>query len=271
MSELTGERVHAPTPQRREKARAEGQLAVSRDLVTAASLLAALAGFLLVGSSLANFFLDLMSRQFQVDVAMSPITVWQSQWRENILQLLRIAAPVGVVLFALPLLVHLLQTRFHVRIANLAPNLNRVSPRLVRNDTSPERWSQAGFAAAKVIVVGGVVGALLYSRREVLLSLMHAEIHDLGPTLFRQLFHVGAAVVMVLGGMAVVDYIVQRAKFERGLMMTTQELREELREQNGDPQIAARRRAVQRQLAAQRGGQPGGQRDSPTESTDASS
>jgi flagellar biosynthetic protein FlhB len=52
--------------------------------------------------------------------------------------------------------------------------------------------------------------------------------------------------------LALLDYLFQRWKHESDLRMTHQELREELKNYQGDPQITARRRAVQRQLVLHR-------------------
>ena len=50
----------------------------------------------------------------------------------------------------------------------------------------------------------------------------------------------------------ILDYAFQRWKHEQDLKMTPQEVREEMKNLEGDPQVAARRRAVQRQLAMNR-------------------
>jgi flagellar biosynthetic protein FlhB len=58
------------------------------------------------------------------------------------------------------------------------------------------------------------------------------------------------ALLLVL--LAILDYGVQRWKFEQDLRMTHQEVREEMRNVQGDPQIVARRRAIQRQMVLNR-------------------
>jgi flagellar biosynthetic protein FlhB len=52
--------------------------------------------------------------------------------------------------------------------------------------------------------------------------------------------------------LAVIDYAFQRWRYEQDLRMTDEELREEFKMTQGDPQTKARRRRVQRELAAQR-------------------
>ncbi|MDZ7619611.1 MAG: EscU/YscU/HrcU family type III secretion system export apparatus switch protein, partial [Patescibacteria group bacterium] len=52
--------------------------------------------------------------------------------------------------------------------------------------------------------------------------------------------------------LALLDYAYQKWKHEQDLRMTTQEVREEMKNLEGDPQVMARRRQVQRELARQR-------------------
>ena len=56
--------------------------------------------------------------------------------------------------------------------------------------------------------------------------------------------------------LSAVDYLYQRWRLERDLKMTPQEMREEMREMHGDPQIAARRRELRRVASVTVGQQP---------------
>ncbi|MDH3719318.1 MAG: EscU/YscU/HrcU family type III secretion system export apparatus switch protein, partial [Planctomycetota bacterium] len=250
MPETNEQRVHPATPRRRQLARADGQVAVSRELVSATTMLTAVGCLVVVGPALARYLLELTTRQFQVQVALAPAASWHHQVREMLFQIGRIAAPALIAMIAIPLLVHLLQTGFHVRLANMAPDLSRLSPAAgLQKMASGDRWAQSGLATAKIVVLLGIAVAFLYVRREQLMGFMQLEIHQLGSAMFRQLLQVIVAAIVILACVAVLDYLLQRWKLERQLMMTPRELRDELREQEGDPKINARRRAVQRQLA----------------------
>jgi flagellar biosynthetic protein FlhB len=63
--------------------------------------------------------------------------------------------------------------------------------------------------------------------------------------------------------LAAVDYLFQRSRLERSLQMTPQEIREEMRELQGDPQLAARRRDMARRRSESLAGthQPPGTTD----------
>ncbi|NIL97005.1 MAG: hypothetical protein GTO53_05795 [Planctomycetales bacterium] len=257
MSALKEQPVHPATPRRRQLARAAGQVAVSRQLVSATAMLTTVGCLFLVGPPLARYLLELTTRQFQRQVAAPAGVSWQDPFRDIFLQIGRITAPALIAIIVVPLCVHLLQTRFHIRLANLAPDLRRLSPAGgVQKMASVHRWAEAGLATIKIVVLLGLALGFLWVRRTELLAVAQLPIHQLGPAICRPLLHVMVAAVLMLLGVAVVDYLLQRWKLERQLMMTPRELRDELREQEGDPTINARRRAVQRQLAAQRAADP---------------
>ncbi len=65
-------------------------------------------------------------------------------------------------------------------------------------------------------------------------------------------FRISMKILIFLFVLAVLDYGYNRWEYERSLMMTKEELKEELKQMEGDPQIRSRIRRVQRELARQR-------------------
>jgi flagellar biosynthesis protein FlhB len=66
------------------------------------------------------------------------------------------------------------------------------------------------------------------------------------------IFTVILRVALAGGVLAAIDYIFQRWRYNKSLKMTHQEIKEELREMDGDPQIKSRIRKLQRELARRR-------------------
>jgi flagellar biosynthetic protein FlhB len=92
----------------------------------------------------------------------------------------------------------------------------------------------------------------LWWRRDEVLRCGALEVVDLGHFLIdislSTMLWAGLALVIV----AILDYAVQRWKYEQELRMTHQEVREEMKNLQGDPQIVSRRRAIQRQMVLNR-------------------
>ena len=104
----------------------------------------------------------------------------------------------------------------------------------------------------KMALVAGVAYASLYGQREKVLGLAAMTTPEIAGFLAQILIWTSMKIAMALLLLAVLDYGFQWWKQERDLRMTTQEVREELKNLEANPQMAARRKQVQRQLALHR-------------------
>src|SRR5690606_26114742 len=109
-----------------------------------------------------------------------------------------------------------------------------------------------GFGIFKILIAACVAGIGLYGEREVILSLVGVEAPQLATFLVDILYDTTLQIAIALLILAVLDYAFQWWKHEQDLRMTTEEIREEMNNLQGDPQVIARRRQVQRQLALNR-------------------
>ena len=124
--------------------------------------------------------------------------------------------------------------------------------RPVRRMFSGASMVRLGFGIVKLLVVLGVASAALYGERLAILRLSGsapaAIAAQLGHILFRIALKAGAALLVV----AILDYAYQWWRHEQDLKMTPQELREELRNLEGNPQLTARRKQLRREMALER-------------------
>jgi flagellar biosynthetic protein FlhB len=108
------------------------------------------------------------------------------------------------------------------------------------------------FGLFKLAVVASVAAAVLYGEKEAILGLGELDVGELTVYMIRLLVWTTVKIGAALFVLALLDYGFQRWKHEQDLKMTPQEVREEMRNLEGDPQVIARRRAVQRQLVLHR-------------------
>jgi flagellar biosynthetic protein FlhB len=108
------------------------------------------------------------------------------------------------------------------------------------------------FGIAKIGLVTAVASIGLWGRWELILGSAGLETMQVGEVVWSTTIDMCFRTAMILLVLAVLDYGFQRWRHEEDLKMTDQELREEMKMMNGDPQVAARRRAVQRQLLVNR-------------------
>jgi flagellar biosynthetic protein FlhB len=166
-------------------------------------------------------------------------------------------AAVLLPLFGLVMLAAILANVFQIGFLfvpeRVSPDISRLSPLAgFGRIFSLSGTARLGFGLFKFIVVSAVAGIVLWARRGEVLRASGLDplqlAHLLVDITFKTSLWIGLALVLL----ALLDYTVQRWKHEQDLKMTHQEVREEMKELQGDPQIIARRRAVQRQMVLNR-------------------
>ena len=158
--------------------------------------------------------------------------------------------PIFAVLMFAGIAAHVLQGGFLFLPEKLAPDLTRLDPlqgfaRLF----SLTNLVRLLMGLLKMAVVAGVAYASLYGQREKILGLAAMTTPEIAAFLAQVLIWTGMKIALALLLLAVLDYGFQWWKHERDLRMTPQEVREELRNLEANPQMAARRKQVQRELA----------------------
>ncbi|HPM84762.1 MAG TPA: EscU/YscU/HrcU family type III secretion system export apparatus switch protein [Candidatus Anammoximicrobium sp.] len=251
MSSESTERIHAATPHRRELARQQGDVAQSHDLTFAAVFLAGVLLLLLGGSQLSGTLSEYTRRQLSGEAFSLAGADAASRWWYDAVRLFGPSlALVGGVLFCVAAVSHLLQTGFRLQPQRLAPDWSRLQPLA----TATRMFS--GHTAAlqllnvlKLGVVMGVAAWALWDQRDRIVAL-----GSLAPAaLAGSLVEIVSSLCLRIGGALLVvgaaDYGFQRWRYELSLRMTPEEMREEMRKQNGDPAVQRRRRQLQGTLA----------------------
>lgn len=154
-----------------------------------------------------------------------------------------------MVLLAVSLAAHLAITGLGFAGSKIAPDFSRLNG-FTRLASMPK---QAPALLAQTLLVVVVLAFIVRSIaaeslalvRQLPLSSVTVSVRVLSTTLMSLLWK-GVFVFLVVGA---VDFFRQRRQFERQMRMTKQEIREEMKESEGDPQIKGRIRRIQRDLA----------------------
>ncbi|RMF91599.1 MAG: flagellar biosynthesis protein FlhB [Planctomycetota bacterium] len=254
MPEQNGERSHDPTPHRRRKAREQGQVARSQDLTSAVILLAGAVAVLVAGERFVKLLTDFTRHQLggptmvAADFGTIVRFVHQIAWDTALA-----VAPIFIVVFLAGVVTNLLQMGFLFLPDRLVPDLNRVNPiKGLERLFSLSNVVRLGFGIFKLLVVASVAGVFLASQFESVLNVAALYPSEIASFIADLLVWTTIRVGIALFVLAILDFGFQYWKNEQDLKMTTEEVREELRNLEGDPQVAARRRVVQRQLALNR-------------------
>jgi flagellar biosynthetic protein FlhB len=254
MAEQSGEKSQEPTQHRREQAREEGQVFKSQDMASAVLLILGTVTLMMAGGSLVEFFQSLATRELgpTVRLTLEPSDVTAECWA-IVTQAARALMPIVGMLLLGAIVVDLAQIGFLFLPDKVFPDLTRLDPLAgLKRIFSLANVVRLAMGLFKVLIVGTVAGIAIYQERQTIVGLTGQSLSQIGQYLVQTLLWTSLKVAIALVILAIFDYAFQWWKHEQDLRMTPQEVREEMRNLEGDPQVASRRRAVQRELAAHR-------------------
>jgi flagellar biosynthetic protein FlhB len=256
------EKTIAPTQPRRDDARREGRVAHSHDLAAAALLIVGLLAISLLGERVVNYFGRITQQQLNGEAwsalersnsSGEQLDVVAEQGQVLLVELVLVIAPLLGVLFIGAIAANLTQTGFRWLPERIAPDFGRISPaaglRRIFSLGGGERMAMGVIKLGCIMLVAYIS---LWQRREEIVNSAAFEPSQLAVFIVETVYSTCLKIAIALLVLAIGDYAYQRWKLERDLQMTPEELREEQRNQQGDPQILSRRRAAQREQGLDR-------------------
>ena len=251
------QRTEKPTPKRLREAREKGQVARSHDLVAALALLAVTAMMVRTSADgltrLEGRIADGLTRMGTGARGSIATTELMRLLTSDLLLMGMVVGPWLLTAAAVGVGGHLAQTGFIFSPERLTPDWTRLSP---KNGLSRLKPSQSWLDLLKTTVAVIAVGAISH---QVIVHLLNDSPQyawmpaDLvaatgGAAVRNLLYQVGFA----LAAVGAADYGLQWWRLNRQLRMTKQEIKEELRSSDGNPEIKARVRKVQREMTRNR-------------------
>jgi len=248
------EKTEDATQRRREDTRKRGQVARSTEINSAGMLLVGFTSLLLFSDHIVSGLEEVIVWSFQ-SLQGTAITA------ENVTMLFHtilwrffmILLPLFAVMAVAAILVNIFQIGFLFTGEPLVPDLNKMNPLQgfgrIFSRRSAETMVRDIF---KVILVS----SLGYSAvKKILPRIMEVSSYSIGQILAftgSSVFSIAMKILLGYIILAILDYGFQRWDYEKSMMMTRQEVREELKQTEGDPMLKARVRAVQREIARRR-------------------
>ncbi len=253
-AEGSGEKTEEPTDKKRRDARKKGQVARSQELNAAFVLLAGFFALKIlweyIYGNIAGYSAHIFSNLATVSVSIEAV---MQVFLEMVVLMVKTAFPVmlGILVFALA--VNFFQVGFVISTEKLEPKLENLNPingfgRIFSKRSLVELLK----SLFKILVIGFFL--YLYLKDEVPF-MPYFIYYDLGYSLSEiadKIFTMAFQVIAVIMVMAVAYYAYQSWQTTQDLMMTKQEVKDEYKQTEGDPQIKGKIKQKQRQMAMSR-------------------
>lgn len=249
-----GDKTELPTDRRREEVRERGNVARSTDLAVATSVVAAAGVLYFFGSGIATSQVDLLRTSLSasawttIDVGKVSVECW------------KLAVPIAAALLpGLALImvsavaINAAQVGFFITTEPLSPNYERINPLAgMKRLLSLQSSVRMAGSLLKLGVAVAIVTGFVVARMPEFLHSIDLDILGFCRQLGGWLVALSFQLAMGLFVLAVLDYGFQLWKFEQDIKMTKQEVRDEMKHMEGDPQIRQKRREAHRKLVSAR-------------------
>lgn len=244
MAEHAGEKTEQATPKRLEEALRKGQFARSPEVQTVFVLCAGLISLRMAGLDAWQKFAYVLTG---ILGDLDRITIAQENMQMYLINgsvlFAMCVGPVVVCTIVAGLLAGGIQSRFNTASEALDPNWDRVNPMAgFKRIFSTQSLVQSGLSLLKLGIIGAVCwgGVRKILQDPVFFTVISPA--EIARFLSDTSFQLATRVLLALSAIAAADYGYQYWKTNRDLMMTKEELKEEVKNMEGNPQMKARMR-----------------------------
>lgn len=245
-----GEKTEEPTSKKLEDSRKEGQVAKSQELGNAAMLIGIFVSLKFICSFLGQRFIE----NFNIVYNRIPDLVKMHGDRissyeisnfigEMMLRILVMLSPFFLVSVIIGFVVNLVQVKWKPTTKPLQPKFDKLNPlKGVKRLFSPSKLMDLFKSVAKIIIITAVAYNMLKNQLDLLFLLYDIPLTQSIVTVGEIIINVGLRISIVYLILGFVDFGYQKWKFHEDMKMTKQEVKDEMKNSEGDPQVKSQQR-----------------------------
>ena len=252
-----GEKTEEATPKKREDAREKGQVAMSNEFVVAMGLLMGVGAMYMAGPSLLGASESVVRSSIreigQGGLQDGELAFFVKALRDASQTVLVPFLALVLPVYVLSLMIGYGQVGFRLTPKAVEIDWNKLNPvKGAQKMFGARGWVRTGLASLKVVLIMTSVVAAIYVQRGSVVALTGLDLTTALSATMRILALAALAGVIAAILLAVVDLVFQRFQHSKDLRMTKKEVRDETKNTEGDPQVRARIRNVQREMSRRR-------------------
>lgn len=251
-----GEKTEKATPKKREDARKKGQVLQSREISSAMVLMLVFVTLRIFGSNIYNQIMTYTKFVFteypKMDNFYMPDIIIRV-FIDSVTVMLKAVAPILIVALLAGLITSYAQVGFLFTLETLSVKFSRINPLSgFKRMFSVHGVVEMVKSILKIAVIGYVAYAYINSQAAGILRMMDMDILGIAAFIGLTAINVAIRICVVLLILGVLDYGYQWWEYEKNLKMSKQEVKEEYKQTEGNPEIKSKIKQRQRQMSMRR-------------------
>ncbi|MDI9508435.1 MAG: flagellar biosynthesis protein FlhB [Bacillota bacterium] len=251
------DKTEQPTTKKLGDARKEGQVARSKELTTSTELIAMFltlkifVGF--IGSKFVETFISNFQNISKMQEGEFTLVMAEGILRNSILRIIIICIPIFGVAVVTSFIVVLVQVKWKISAKPLMPKFNKLNPVSgFKKIFSKDKIFTLLIETVKIVLIGYITYNSLKNEWRTLLILYDISLFQAVDLIGDLVINLGLKISIIFFIVGIADYIYQKFKFKKDMMMTKQEVKDEFKQTEGDPQIKRKIRSKMMEVSQRR-------------------
>lgn len=245
------EKTEAATPRRKEEAKKKGQVAKSQDLVQIGGLLVGIVMLKILFKMFYKFMYVSWEQSFsEFEIETISMEAIKELVGKHVIIFFMVVGPMLAAILISGLISNYLQVGFMFTTEPLKPSLEKISfIKGLKNLLTVKKLVELVKTIIKLLIISLYGYFLIKGKYGEFMSIPFRGFTEGFILIFETAYDIVFSIAIALFVVAVIDYFYQRYEFEKSIKMSKQEIKEEFKQTEGDPQIKSRMRAMQREMA----------------------
>jgi flagellar biosynthetic protein FlhB len=252
-----GDKTEEPTSKKLSDARNEGQVAQSKELITASGLatffivLKLFAGYM--GKNFIDTFLKAFNNLDKFSREEFTLTTVGSILSDMIISIIIICIPIFATTVTISFVVVLFQVKWKISTKSLKPKFNKINPvNGFKKIISKDKIVELAIEVIKIGIISYVAYSTLKDEWKTLFILYDMKLEQAILLTGNLVINLGLKISMIFLIIGFGDLVYQKLKFKKDMRMTKQEVKDEFKNSEGDPLVKSKIRAKMREVSQRR-------------------
>lgn len=251
------EKTEQPTAKKLSDARKEGQVARSKELTTSAELVALFLTLKIFVGYMINKFIETFRSSYQnIDLYSNgefTMNIAEGILRNSILRIIIICLPIYMIAVTVSFVIVLVQVKWKPSGKPLRPKFNKLNPISgFKKIFSKDKAFTLLIETVKILLIGYIAYDTLRKEWGTLLILYDISLFQAVALVGNLVINLGIKISIIFLCVGFADFIYQKFKFKKDMRMTKQEVKDEFKQTEGDPQIKRRIRSKMMEVSQRR-------------------